>query len=192
MKGYIYITGKGADPGLFNNLNDPILFAKTPTLGACMPNIRRLVTKGDFVFVVSGKTARVQQYVVGGFKVNEKISALAAFRRFPENRLEMGENGLQGNVVVDGAGKKHQLDHHSPDTFEKRIENYLVGTDGIALETPREVELGRQQTLSKLSQILNRPRGNRVIDVMSRWSKLDEKQVNDMLDWLRGIKTDSV
>jgi hypothetical protein len=92
MKGYIYITGNGADPALRDNLNDP-LFSKIPTLGACMPNIRRLVTRGDFIFVVSGRTPAVQQYVVGGFRVEERISALAAYDRFPENRLSLDHDG---------------------------------------------------------------------------------------------------
>jgi hypothetical protein len=188
MKGYVYITSNGTDPGLYGNLNDPI-FGKTPTLGACMPNIRRLVVKGDYIFTVSGKSPGVQQYVVGGLSVVEKISALAAYERFPQNRLRIGPTGqLEGNVIVDATGKQHKLDTHAADTFEDRIKDFIVGSGTVALTKPAEVELGRQQTLGKLAEILKRPRGNRVIDVLSRWSKLDEKQVMEMLDWLKGIK----
>ncbi len=188
MKGYIYITGSGTDPSARKNLNDPLLFTKTPTLGACMPNIRRLVVPGDFIFVVSGKVPGVQQYVVGGMRVAEKISALAAFKRFPENRLHHNADGLVwGNVIVNSQGKQHPLDHHPSQTFSDRVKNFIVGSNPVALETPQEVALGRDQTLPKLSSLLGK-KGNRVIDVMSRWSKLDEAQVRDLISWLEGIK----
>ena len=52
----------------------------TPCSDPCQPrclhaNIRDAVEYGDFIFVVSGKTSGVQQYVVGGLQVEEKISA---------------------------------------------------------------------------------------------------------------------
>lgn len=188
MKGYIYISSPNADPALKRNLNDP-MFRKPPTLGGCMPNIRRLVLPGDHVFVISGTTKGVQQYVVGGFQVAEKISALAAFDRFPENRLRRDQEGrLLGNVLVDSRGRQHPLDTHAADTFANRIQNYLVGVNPVALETPGEVARGRSETLDRLSTILERPRANRVIDIMGRWAKLDEAQVEQTLDWLRGIK----
>lgn len=188
MKGYIYISGQGADPAAHDNLNDP-LFEGIPTLGACMPNIRRLVEPGDYVFVISGKTVGVQQYVVGGFKVVEKISALAAFDRFPQNRLAVDEGGKKrGNIIVMSDGTQSPIDRHAADTFEQRITNYLVGVDPVVLKSPSEVEIGRNETLEKLSSILGRPRGNRVIDVMGRWAKLDPSQVSTMLTWLNGAK----
>jgi hypothetical protein len=187
VKGYIYITGSGTDPAARKNLNDP-LFTKTPTLGACMPNIRRVVTLGDYIFVVSGKVPGVQQYVVGGMRVEEKISALAAFKRFPENRLHRNSDGLLwGNIIVDSRGKQHALDHHPSNSFQDRVKNFIVGSNPISLETEREVAIGREQTLPKLSDVLGK-KGNRVIDVMSRWAKLDEAQVKDLIAWLEGIK----
>jgi hypothetical protein len=157
-----------------------------------MPNIRRLVLPGDHVFVISGTTKGVQQYVVGGFQVAEKISALAAYNRFPENRLRRDSEGkLLGNVIVDSSGHQHPLDTHGANTFASRIENYLVGVNPVALELPAEVARGRNETLDRLSTILERPRANRVIDVMGRWAKLDEAQVEKTLDWLRGIKAQS-
>ncbi|WP_149537783.1 Nmad2 family putative nucleotide modification protein [Siccirubricoccus phaeus] len=188
MKGYVYITGTGADPALRGNLNDP-LFTTIPTLGACMPNVRRFVSKGDWIFVVSGKVPGVQQYVVGGLQVAEKINTLAAYERFPENRLARDAGGkVVGNIIVHADGTQHPLDHHPLDTFESRIENFIVGGNAVALDTPNQVEIGRAQTLGKLSEILVRPRANRVIDVIGRWSKLDEVQIGKMLDWLSGIK----
>jgi hypothetical protein len=187
VKGYIYITGDKADPGLYNNLNDP-LFENIPTLGACMPNLREWVNVGDYLFVVSGKAPGVQQYVIGGMRVAEKIDALAAFGRFRANRLRMGEDGLlKGNVVVGPDGKKHPLDKHKLERFENRIENFIVGTDAVALQTEREIALGREQSLRKLSEIFERP-GNRPFDILGRQRRMNENQINGLVDWLRGIK----
>jgi hypothetical protein len=148
-----------------------------------------LVLPGDYVFVVSGATKGVQQYVVGGFQVAEKITALAAYQRFPENRLMLNLEGkLVGNVLTDEDGNQHPLDTHSANNFERRTENYLVGANPVALETPEEVARGRLETLGRLSSILERPHANRVIDVMGRWARLDHAQIDKTLDWLRGIK----
>lgn len=66
MKGYIYTMFKGADPSVGWSMTDPI-YGKVPTMGACMPNIRRLVEKGDFIFSISGRVAAVKPHIVGGF-----------------------------------------------------------------------------------------------------------------------------
>jgi hypothetical protein len=187
MAGYIYITGTNTDPGAKQNLNDPV-FAPRPSLGACMPNMRRVVSLGDYIFVVSGSTRGVQQYVVGGFKVEEKISALAAYRRFPENRLRIdGDGRLQGNIIVDNRGKQHELDRHDPGTFTTRIEDFIVGADPVVLATPGQIARGRSETLEQLAAIMQKKRANRVIDIMGRWAKLNESQVRQTLDWLGGI-----
>lgn len=187
-KSYIYISGQGADPKANGRLNDPILKGR-PSLGACMPNIRRLVERGDYIFVISGKTEGVQQYVVGGFEVAEKIDTLAAYNRFPENRLRLNEDGiLEGNIIVNADGSKHALDKHDTGTFDNRVKNWIHGTNPVALESDREVEIGRMQTLDKLSTILNKPKANRIIDMMGRWAKMNDAQTADMLTWLKGIK----
>jgi hypothetical protein len=187
MKGYIYITSTGADPALRNNLNDPV-FGKYPSLGACMPNIRRFVEKGDYIFVVSGRAPGVQQYVIGGMQVGEKISTLEAYSRLPRNRLQRGIDGLiKGNIIVDADGSQHQLDTHPRDTFESRIKNFIVGANPVSLESENEVALGRKETLNKLSDLFGK-QGNRPIDIFGRWAKLSSMQVNDVVEWLEGIK----
>jgi hypothetical protein len=187
VKGYIYITGTGADPGLHNNLDDP-LFGDPPTLGACMTNLREFVDPGDYLFVVSGKSSNVQQYIIGGMRVAEKIDALAAYGRFPQNRLRRDENGfVRGNIIIDAQGHQHPLDHHKAGTFERRIRNYIVGDQSASLHTVREIEMGRERSLRKLSEMFERP-GNRAIDILGRHRKLDEGQVHGLMDWLRGIK----
>ncbi|MEA3062556.1 MAG: hypothetical protein QOJ94_2337 [Sphingomonadales bacterium] len=190
VKGYIYITGTGSDPGLYNNLDDP-LFGDPPTLGACMTNIREFVKPGDYIFVVSGSALTASQYIIGGLRVAEKIDHLAAHGRFPQNRLRQDENGVvRGNIIVDAEGNKHPLDRHSPDRFQNRIKNFIVGDQAAALQTPQEVALGRDRTLGKLSDMFNKP-GNRPIDIMGRTKRLDEQQVHGLMDWLRGIKTEA-
>ncbi len=190
MKGYIYITGTGADPALLGNLNDP-LFDKVPTLGACMSNLREFLDPGDFIFVVSGKVPTEQQYIIGGMRVKEKLDALTAYGRFPENRLRIGSDGLlKGNIIVDEYGNKHPLDRHTDESFQRRIKNFIVGESPVSLQTKKEVELGRQRTLLKLSDMFDRP-GNRAIDIMGRQRKLDDVQVAGLLDWLKNVKTDA-
>ena len=190
MKGYVYITGTGADPAELDNISDP-MFGDVPSLGACMSNLREFVDIGDYLFVVSGKTKDLVQYVFGGMKVAEKIDHLAAYGRFPQNRLRTRDDGIVvGNIIVDAEGKKHPLDHHADKGFERRIKNFMVGADPLAIQSPKEVELARQQTLTKLSDIVGK-QGNRPIDILGRQRKLDEDQVNQMIDWLRGIKQDA-
>jgi hypothetical protein len=185
MKGYIYTMFAGADPGRGWNMTDPI-FSKIPTIGACMPNIRRLVVPGDYVFVISGKTPGVRQYVVGGLKVAEKINALAAFDRFPEYRLKtVGKGLVAGNIIVDADGKHNKLDYHG--NFEKRIENYIVGRDPVVLESQGEIDLGREQTVPILKQIFEK-QGRLVADIVGRWRRLDEIQIEEMLQWLTSLK----
>ncbi|WP_257555738.1 hypothetical protein [Sphingobium sp. CFD-2] len=187
MKGYIYITSTGADPAFKNNLNDPI-FGDDPSLGACMPNIRRFVEKGDYIFVVSGSTVGVQQYIIGGMQVAEKIPMIEAYKRFPKNRLRLGNDGLvKGNIIIDEFGKQHNLDTHAPETFENRVKNFIVGSNAVSLESKREVEIGRSQSLNKLGDVFGK-RGNRPIDIFGRWSKLNDGQVKDVVGWLEGVK----
>ncbi len=188
MNGYVYITGQGADPGAGRYLKDP-MFGPVPTLGACMPNIRRAVSIGDWIFVVSGKIERFQQYIIGGMQVAEKISALEAHTRFPENRLSLTSEGLLlGNVVVSEVGDKHPLDTHSKDGFDRRVENFIVGGNSINLETPEQVRRSRNETLPILQRVVGKA-GNRPIDVIGRMSKIEGSKVDTMLAWLSDIKS---
>jgi len=190
MKGYIYITGMGIDPGKGHFLNDPI-FSDNGFLGACMPNIRRHVETGDHIFVVSGKSPGVNQYVIGGIEVAEKIDALAAYQRFPENRLNMDNDGnLIGNIIVDSTGEQHPLDRHSKASFGERVQNYIVGRNPVSLTNPASIEKARNQTLNKLQELFDKP-GNRAVDIIGRGArKLTEQNVRDLRDWLDNLKSD--
>lgn len=185
MSSYIYTMHEGADPGCGWVMNDPI-FGKTPTLGACVPNIRRAVNLGDWIFVVSGRAPNVQQFVVGGFRVADKINHLAAYDRFPDYRIRKDSDGhVEGNIIVTADGKHHPADNH--DNFERRIENYIVGSDPIVVEDPASVQEARHDTLRVLSRIFEKE-GNRVFDIIGRARKMDDHQVTELRAWLDSLQ----
>jgi hypothetical protein len=184
MKGYIYTMYAGADPSHGWAMNDPI-FGRPPTLGACVPHIRRAVSVGDHIFVISGRVQGEQQFVVGGFEVAEKIDALVAYRRFPELRLKPGPNGqVMGNVIVDSQGNHHKLDDHK--NFEDRIENYIVGRNPLVLQTPAQFKAAREGTVDALSDIFGK-NGRRVFDIIGRYRKMDQSQVEQIRAWLKNL-----
>lgn len=185
MVGKIFVTSSGYDPEVGKHVKDPYL-GPNPSLGACRPDIREKLQKGDHIFVVSGKVRNVGQVVLGGFEVAEKISAKEAYRRFPEQRLSLRPDGqVTGNVIVTADGKQHALDHH--DQFTRRIQNYLVGQNPIALFTVEEVAEGRQWTLDILRDIFGK-NGESVREIIGRCSNLTEKQILKLRDLLDMVK----
>ena len=185
MKGYIYTMFSGADPGQGWTMTDPI-YGKVPTLGACMPNIRRSVEQDDYIFSVSGKVLNVKQYVVGAFSVDEKINALAAYKRLPENRMHVGTQGtLFGNIIVDANGHHLDCDYHKD--HERRIENYIIGKDLVVIEGEKQVEKAREETLYVLNQLFGKNEDT-IRKVLGRWRKLDEAQIKDLLNWMNDIR----
>ncbi len=187
MIGKIFVTGSGCDPVTGKHVKDPYLGPK-PSLGACRPDIRKRVQKGDHVFVVSGKVLGIAQVVLGGFEVAEKISAIKAYERFPEQHLRRLPNGqVTGNVIVNAEGKQHEMDHHNKDTFDRRIENYLVGTNPIALLTLEEIAEGRLRTLEILQDVFGK-KGNSVRKIIGRASNMTEKQVYRLQTQMDAVK----
>jgi len=187
MKGYVYIMFKGADPGNGWTMTDPIL-GKKPTLGACVPQIRRAVTRGDWIFPISGRLPKVQQYVVGGIRVAEKIDALAAYDRFPEYRQRQLKNGeRRGNVIVTPDGKQAESDYHT--NFEQRIDNYLVGDKSITIEGADAIERARSETTEFLAKMFGKDDAKKPADASGRYRKLDEGQVEEMLEWMNSLRT---
>ncbi len=190
MIGKIFVTGSGCDPVEGKHVKDPYL-GPNASLGACRPDIRKQVQKGDHVFVVAGKVRNVEQVVLGGFEVAEKISAIEAYERFPEQRLRRLPDGqVTGNVIVNAEGKQHELDHHDKDTFDRRIQNYLVGTNPIALLTLEEVAEGRRRTLEILRDVFGK-KGISVREIIGRCSNMTERQVLKLRLLLDAVK-DSV
>jgi hypothetical protein len=188
MIGKIFVTGKGCDPVEGKHVKDPYL-GPNASLGACRPDIREQVHKGDQVFVVAAKVRNVDQVVLGGFEVAEKINAIEAYERFPEQRLRLLPDGqVTGNVIVNAEGRQHELDHH--DQFARRIENYLVGTNPIALLTLEELAEGRLRTLEILQDVFGK-KGKSVRQIIGRASNMTDKQVFRLRSLLDAVK-DSV
>lgn len=185
MKGYIYPMFAGADPGKGWNLNDPI-FGKVPTLGACMPNIRRVVEPGDFIFAVSGRVSGVQQYVVGGFQVAEKIDALAAYGRFPDLRQSKRPDGsLAGNIIITEDGRQSPVDYHS--NFAKRVENYVVGKNPKVVDGDANIRRAREETLPVMEEVFQQ-RADRLSQILARWRRMDERQIEQLVSWLDSFR----
>ena len=191
MVGKIFITRQGYDPQLGKHVKDPYL-GPNPTLGACRPDVRKQLTKGDHIFVISGKIPVAPQYVMGGFEIAAKIDPLTAYQQFPEQRLHRLPDGqLTGNIVITADGKQHKLDTHnldSHDKFEERIKNYVIGTNLLALTEDDEIERGRAQTVEALRDILHK-NGSTPFEVVGRFgTKLDEKQILELRAWLESLK----
>jgi hypothetical protein len=186
MIGKIFITSSGYDPQLGKYIKDPYL-GPNPSLGACRPDIRERIKIGDQLFVISGKLPNVSQFVMGGFEVAAKIDAREAFLSFPEQRLHLREDGqLGGNIIVDADGAQHPLDNHN--SFPRRISQYVVGTNGISIETPEEIALAREQTLDMLREVLGK-KGGSAWQVVGRWgSDLTDAQVLRLREWLLSLK----
>lgn len=188
MIGKIFITSSGYDPQLGKHVKDPYL-GPNASLGACRPDFRRQVKEGDHLFVISGKLPNVRQYVVGGFEVEKKISAQDAYQLFPDQRLRVRNDGqLTGNIVVDATGGQHELDKHDPASFAKRVANYVVGMNCIALEKPEEIALGREQTLDVLRELFKK-NGETPWDIVGHYgSQMTEEQVRQLREWLLSLK----
>jgi len=187
MIGKIFVTTSGYDPEKGKDVKDPYL-GPTPSLGACRPDIRRQLEIGDQIFVVSGKVRNVDQFVIGGFEIAEKISVLEAHERFPDQRLRMGDDGqVTGNVIVDASGKQHELDHHPKKRFDKRIENYVVGCNPMVLATSEEVAEGRRRTLEILRDVFDL-KGNSIRELLGRCRSMTEEQVLKLRDHLEAVK----
>src|SRR6187402_860503 len=188
MIGKIFITRSGYDPKCGKHVKDPYLEGE-PSLGACRPDVRKQLNVGDYIFTISGKVKGVDQFVMGGFEIARKIHAQEALKEYPERQLHLLPDGqLTGNVVIDAEGKKHPLDQHKDKTFERRLSNYIVGKNPIVLETDEEVQRGRAETMDVLQEIMKK-KGKIPKDVITRFgTKLSEKQVLQLRDWLKGLK----
>jgi hypothetical protein len=131
----------------------------------------------------------VNQYVIGGLAIAEKIDVLEAYRRFPEQHLRMGDDGqVTGNIIVDVSGKQHKLDHHKKETFHERIRNYVVGCNPIVLATTEEIAEGRRLTLEILREVFDK-KGNSVRDIIGRCSNMTEKQIIKLRSLLDEVKS---
>lgn len=188
MAGKIIITAHGYDPQAGKHVKDPYL-GPNPSLGACRPDVREKLNEGDHLFFITGKVPNFNQYVMGGFQVGEKIDAITAYERFPEQRLHLREDGqVDGNVIVDENGAQHPLDHHKQTTFDWRAKNYIVGTNEIRMETLEEIALAREQTLEMLRALFGK--NGTPKDIVGRFgSDLTDAQIFRLREWLQSMKS---
>ena len=190
MSSYIFVS-PNSDPGMGRPLIDPMLtVGARPTMGTCRPDLRRLVKPGDQIFVISGSMGKkYRQYVIGGLEIDTKLDdQIAALQQFPENALRFEAGKKQGNIIVTQSGFQHPDDKHS--NFASRIKNYLIGKNPVVLESPREVELGRERSLEIMSSMFDKT-GPRMQDIVGRYRKLSEAQADRLRRELMDIKREA-
>ncbi|MGJ7571881.1 hypothetical protein ACSFBX_15225 [Variovorax sp. RB2P76] len=192
MAGYIFVSPK-SDPGMGRPLLDPLLGNdRRPTMGTCRPDLRRYVQVGGSIFVVSGSLGKhIPQYVIGGLDIDSKLdSQLEAFDKYPENRLNFDDKGVRsGNIILTASGEQHERDSHSK--FDSRIKNYLEGSNQVVLESSKEVELGRAQSLDILARVFDQPRASTIREIIGRNRKLSDKQVGLLREALTQLKLEA-
>lgn len=190
MPSYIFVS-PGSDPGAGRALVDPILTAKKPTMGTCRPDLRRMVKPGDHVFVISGSLGRThRQYVIGGMEVDSTLrDQIEALDAYPENALTFEGRQKSGNIIVTADGDQHPRDRHS--NFKERIKNYVQGRNPVVLETPREVELGRERTVEILADLFGRHGSTRVQQIVGRHRRLSDEQAQRLRSALLEIKREA-
>ena len=94
-------TGSGCDRIEGKHVKD-LYLGLNASLGACRPDIRRRVNRGDQIFVVSGKVRNTAQVISGGYGVAEKISAIEAYERLPIQRpRHLPDRQVTENVIVN-------------------------------------------------------------------------------------------
>jgi hypothetical protein len=185
LKGYIYIIETGVDPALYSDLADPT-FGRPPTLGPRVPTVsvpRRLdihrKRQGSRISTIRSRRAP-------GKRKGPRLGSLCA----PAAKKVSARQGRQGERRYHCPGRRHarSLGLALVEGFGKRAGIFIIGSHAITLATPKEVEFGRPETFSILSRVPHRPTAERVIDVMSRMLKLEERQVQNMLKWLGDLK----
>lgn len=190
MVGKIYITRHGYDPQKGGYIKDPYLDGR-PTMGACRPDIRKSLNIGDTIFVVSGGVPEFKQFIMGCFDIQNKITMQEAYKRFPEQRLHLRDDGqLAGNVIINAEGCQHELDNH--ENFNGRLSDYIIGGNEIILRSDDEIDAGRDQTMDILRSVFKKA-GTKPFDILGRAApKLNAKQVDKLKDWLESIKQNRV
>jgi hypothetical protein len=124
---------------------------------------------------------------MGGFEVDAKMPAIEAYKRFRDQRLHRRPDGqLAGNIIVNARGEQHRLDNHS--SFQRRIQDYIVGRNCLALVRASEIDLGRAETMDVLCDVFKK-RARQPIELITRFGRrLTESQALQIRSWLHSIK----
>jgi hypothetical protein len=118
---------------------------------------------------------------------------LEALRHRPENALRFDGKERAGNIIALPDGTQDPRDDHDKrdrEKFASRIKNYILGKNPVILETPKEVEIGRDRSVGILSNIFDVP-GHRMQQVVGRGRKLSHAQVDQLLRALGDIKREA-
>lgn len=189
MAGRIVILSSGYDPERGKQVKDPYL-GDIPSFGACRPDVRKAVQLGDRLFFISGKLrGGPPQYLMGAFEVKRKITALDAYHTYPERRLKKTDGALDGNIMVDELGHQHPLDTHSG--LDRRVQNYIVGSNLIAPTSAEEIARCRQETLPILQDVFDSDGASPFKIIGRGCRKLDDRQSEMLTAWLRDITAHS-
>ena len=88
---------------------------------------------------------------------------------------------MAGNIIVMPDGTQNPVDYH--DGFEARVRNYIVGKNPVEISKPDAVKQAREQSVRLLSGLFG-TQGKTIHEVMGRWRKLDEFQINKLREWV--------
>lgn len=191
MEGRIYISGA------FTNIkyakckpnknwldNDPHFWNEPPTWGICRTDFRKKLDKNDYIFFVLPKEAELPQMIYGYIKIQESISHVEAYNRFPQKRMK--NNNPNGNIIVDEFGNYNRFDNNvHKDKFE-RIKNYYIIGDknNSSFLRPREIIKLSKYFLPTLQNIFNSKAAD-IFGIIGRKGRiLNDAQIIKLLNWL--------
>lgn len=190
MHGYIYIAGSflTLNPQSLGPVdNDPHFWTNPPTWGICRPDLRAGAKNGSVVFFVLPKASGLPQTIFAYLTISEIISHAAAYKRATLFSKRMGNKKPNGNIVVNAIGEYDQHDEwvHA-DNIEKIKKCYAIGSDsGSRMLTSLEINRLAPSFVPRVGEILGRS-GASAVDIVSRKGKrLNESQVEKILEWLR-------
>jgi hypothetical protein len=194
MKGFIYIAGSfetvnrsvcGRGQSWVDN--DPHFWTSPPTWGICRPDLRKRVSRGDYVFFVLPKNGRHPQMIFGYLKVKEKITHQTAYHRPFLRTKRMSNRMPNGNVIVNHDGSYNRFDGGAHKrNFYKIRQEYVVGDSRKSkLLTAAEIAAKAPRFISMLSSIFPGKTGTFAIDFISRkGQELNSNQASQLLCWL--------
>jgi hypothetical protein len=170
--------------------NDPHFWTQPPTWGICRTDRRRSVEPGDHVFFVLPKASELPQMIYGYLPVREQITHVEAYHRpsLLNKRMGPGKNP-NGNIIVTADGRYNRWD--GSESHERRFgaikEHYVVGDrHGSEFLTEAKIKRLAPHFLGYLNELFGTS-GRSVFDAIGRGGRrLDERQIRDLLRWLRG------
>ncbi len=191
MEGRIYISGA------FTNIkyvkckpnknwldNDPHFWNEPPTWGICRTDFRKRLDKNDYIFFVLPKEAELPQMIYGYIKIQESISHMEAYNRFPQKRMK--NNNPNGNIIVDKFGNYNRFDNNiHKDKFE-RIKNYYIIGDknNSSFLLPGKIIKLSKYFLPTLQNIFN-SKAEDIFGIIGRKGRiLNDAQIIKLLNWL--------